>query len=208
MVKPKVPGETSWKETKFGILPRNKVIQLEIQETHKGLLLLRQISDFKEPLSIELIEKIHKISFSDILQNYAGVFRTIQVEYSGKEAPLFSKIHEMMQNFVNDVEHGVRQLPSKESDDYIKTIVELLALFQHRFVVIHPFLDYNGRMSRMFTNYLLMREQLPAIEMPVTTRSLRNKYILSLQKADAGDYLALQNIIVKVLNESLVSVGK
>lgn len=208
MGKPKIPSETSWKETKFGILPRSKVIQLEIQGTQKGLLLLQQISKNKEPLSIELIKKTHKDCFGAILQNLAGAFRTIQVEYSGKEAPHFSKVHEMMQNLVSDIEHALKQLPSKTSDAYITAMVELLALFQHRFVVIHPFVDYNGRMSRMFTNYVLMREELPTIEIPVTTKPFRKKYILSLQKADMGNYQVLQNIIGKALNESLELIGK
>lgn len=208
MVKPKLPGETSWKETRLGILPHSKIIQLEVRGTQNGLLLLQKISEKNEPLSIDLIKRIHKVSFSDILQNRAGVFRTTQVEYSGKEAPHFSKIYQMMQNFVYDIEHGIKQLPLKESDEYIKTVVELLAIFQHRFVLIHPFLDYNGRMSRMFTNYLLMREQLPAIEIPVTTKLLRKKYIQSLQKADNGYYQTLESIIGKALNESLVSIGK
>jgi len=207
MAKPKVPGETSWKQTKFGILPRSKVIPLEIQGTKRGLLLLQQISEKKERLSIELIKKVHKACFSDILQDRSGVFRTIQVEYSGKEAPHFSKVHEMMQNLIDDTEHALK-MPVATSDGYIRDIVDLLALFQHRFVVIHPFFDYNGRMSRMFTNYLLMREALPTIELLATTTLLRKKYIQSLQKADEGNYRALQDIIGKALNESLVSIGK
>ena len=206
MGKPKISSETSWKETKFGILPRSKVIQLEIQGTQKGLLLLQNISKDQKLLSIELFKRVHKECFSDILQNQAGIFRTIQVEYSEKEAPHFSKVHEMMQNLVDDIEHALKQLPSKTSDSYITNIVELIALFQHRFVVIHPFLDYNGRMSRMFTNYLLMREELPIIEIPVTTKLLRKEYIQSLQKADTGDYQALQNIIAGALNASLEKI--
>ena len=208
MSKPKVSSETSWKETRLGILPRSKVIQLEIQGTQKGLLLLQQIAKNIEPLSIELMKNIHKECFGDILQNYAGVFRTIQVEYSGKEAPHFSKVHEMMQNFMDDTEHALKQLPSNVSDAYITDMAELLALFQHRFVVIHPFVDYNGRISRMFTNYILMREKLPTIEIPVPTSLLRKKYIQALQKADEGNYHALQDVIGKALNESLESIGK
>lgn len=208
MGKPKISSETSWKETKFGILPRSHVIQLEIQGTQKGLLLLQQIAKNKEPLSIELIKKIHKECFGDILQNFAGIFRTIQVEYSGKEGPHFSKVHEMVQNLISDVEHGMKQLSAKASDAYITDMTGLLASFQHRFVVIHPFVDYNGRMSRMFTNYILMREELPTIEIPVTTNPLRKKYIQALRKADEGNYQALQDIMGKALNESLESMGR
>jgi Fic family protein len=114
----------------------------------------------------------------------------------------------MMQNLVSDTEYALKQLPAKTSDAYITDMAELLALFQHRFVVIHPFVDYNGRMSRMFTNYLLMREELPTIEIPVTTNLLRKKYIQALQKADGGNYQTLQDIIGKALNESLESIGK
>lgn len=208
MNKTKVSSETSWKETRLGILPRSKVIQLEIQGMQKGLLLLQQIAKNIEPLSIELMKNIHKECFGDVLQNYAGVFRTIQVEYSGKEAPHFSKVHEMMRNLVSDTEYALKQLPAKASDAYITDMAGLLALFQHRFVVIHPFMDYNGRMSRMFTNYLLMREGLPNVEIPVTTNMFRKKYIQALQKADEGNYQTLQDIIGKALNESLESIGK
>lgn len=208
MVKSKISGETSWKETGFGILPRSKVIQLEAQGTKKGLLLLNQIAQKQNPLSIELIKRIHKVSFEDILQTHAGVFRTVQVEYSGKETPHFFKVHEMMQNLIDDTEHVVANLPTETSEEYIKNIVDLLAIFQHRFVVIHPFVDYNGRLSRMFTNYLLMRVLLPAIEIPVTTVSLRRKYIHALQKADDGEYGSLQNIISIALNESLVKLQR
>lgn len=208
MAQPKISSDTSWKETKFGILPRSRVIQLEIQGTQKGLLLLQQIAKNKEPLSIEFMKKIHKECFGDILQNFAGTFRAIQVEYSGKEAPHFSKIHEMMLNLVSDTEYALKQLPVKTSDAYITDMAELLALFQHRFVVIHPFVDYNGRISRMFTNYILMREELPTVEIPVTTNLLRKKYIQALQKADEGNYQALQDIIGKAMSESLESIGK
>ena len=206
MGKSKISSETSWKETKFGILPRSKIIQLEILGTQRGLLLLQKISKEKKLLSIELFKRVHKECFRDILQNHAGVFRTTQVEYSGKEALHFSKVHEMMKNLIDDIEHAIKQLPLKVSDFYITSIIELLALFQHRFVVIHPFLDYNGRISRMFTNYLLMREELPIIEIPVTTKLLRKEYIQSLQKADMGDYQALQNIIAEALNASLEKI--
>jgi hypothetical protein len=58
----------------------------------------------------------------------------------------------------------------------------------------------------MFTNYLLMREELPIIEIPVTTNLFRKEYIQSLQKADTGDYQALQNIIAGALNASLEKI--
>ena len=65
---------------KFDILPRSKVLQLEIQGTQKGLLLLRKISEKKEPLSIAQIKRVHKVCFGDILQDRADTVRKVDRE--------------------------------------------------------------------------------------------------------------------------------
>ncbi|QQR87432.1 MAG: Fic family protein [Flavobacteriales bacterium] len=69
------------------------------------------------------------------------------------------------------------------------------ALLHHRFIVIHPFGDGNGRTARLLVNYHLMRNGF----MPLIVKSVdKNAYLSALQKADAGDlapliqFLALQ----------------
>jgi len=71
------------------------------------------------------------------------------------------------------------------------------ALFHHRFVIIHPFGDGNGRTARLVVNYILMRAGL----MPLVIKSAdKRNYLRVLQQADAGDlepfteYLALREI--------------
>src|SRR3989344_1099633 len=122
-------GPTSYKQTKFGILPRADVIKLEVQGTKKGLQLLQIIADKNEPLSADFIKQIHKDCFEDILLNEAGQFRSIQVTYSSKEAPLFSQIPEMIHNLCEDTEYAQTHLPTQNSENYISNIVQLLAQF-------------------------------------------------------------------------------
>ena len=196
-------GATSYKQTKFGILPRDDVIKLEVRGTKKGLQILQKIAEDQRPLSADFINQIHKDCFEDILQNDAGKFRTIQVTYSSKEAPHFSKIPEMIHNLCKDIEYTLANLPSQESEHYISKLVQILAQFQHRFVVVHPFVDYNGRMARMLTNYILMRLKLPIIEIKIEDEADRKAYISALQKADEGDYRNIENIIAESLTESL-----
>lgn len=69
------------------------------------------------------------------------------------------------------------------------------AMLHHRFIVIHPFGDGNGRTARLLINYHLMRHGF----MPLIVKSVdKNAYLNALQKADAGDlaplvqFLALQ----------------
>jgi Fic family protein len=69
--------------------------------------------------------------------------------------------------------------------------------WHHRFILIHPFGDGNGRVARLFVNYILMRAGF----MPLVVRSAdKGQYLTALKKADAGDlnpfaeYLAKQEI--------------
>ena len=62
--------------------------------------------------------------------------------------------------------------------------VEIAARFHHRFTGIHPFDDSNGRMSRLLMNLILMQGGY----VPVVIRiGERNRYLMSLRKADRGD---------------------
>lgn len=67
-------------------------------------------------------------------------------------------------------------------------IASFLADLHHRFVLIHPFDDGNGRIVRMWINYVLIRLGYP----PLVIKSKdREGYISALQKADTGDIHAL-----------------
>ena len=70
----------------------------------------------------------------------------------------------------------------------------------------HPFADYNGRLARMFTSYILMRLHLPIIEIEVKTEATRRRYITSLQEADQGNYQNLNSLLTQALNESLHTI--
>ncbi len=172
------------------------------------MLLLRQIAKKNEPFRIDLIKRIHKICFRAILPDHAGSFRTVQVTYSGKDAPFFSKINELMKNLCDDSEYALSHLPSTQDETYIDRVVELLASFQHRFVFIHPFVDFNGRMARMLTNYILMRLDLPIIEISVANENERSGYVSALKKADEGDYRYVRNVIARALNDSLLKIQR
>lgn len=62
------------------------------------------------------------------------------------------------------------------------------AMLHHRFIIIHPFGDGNGRTARLLVNYHLMRRGY----MPLIVKSAdKNAYLSALQKADAGDLAPL-----------------
>lgn len=62
--------------------------------------------------------------------------------------------------------------------------LELAARLHHRFVLIHPFDDGNGRISRLLLNYVLFHFDLPPI---IIKSDDKSNYLRSLRDADTGD---------------------
>ena len=89
---------------------------------------------------------------------------------------------------------------------YLAEVISLLAWFQNRFVWIHPFKDYNGRVGRLLTNLILLNLGLPILTIKAETGKDRDEYIEAMKTADQQDYSRLEELIATALNESLEKV--
>lgn len=203
--KTKPKGATSYKETAFGIIPRSELVKLELKGTRKGLEYIYEIIQRGRAAKITptSICDLHKVSFGWIFPKWAGKYRRIQVTYSTKEASPYYQVPELILNLCKDLEERLQHLPDKNEGNFIIRVVELLAWFQHRFVFIHPFQDYNGRTARVLTTLILLKLNLPPIELKAETGEDRAKYLKAMQKGDVGDLTSLEKLINDALSESL-----
>ena len=86
------------------------------------------------------------------------------------------KMQELMNWFHKEMEHST--LP----------IASFLAKLHHKFIVIHPFDDGNGRIARLWINYVLLYFGYPPLV--IKSEDKRN-YFAALQRADHGDINSL-----------------
>lgn len=198
-------GATSYRETSFGVLPRTKLLPLELAGTKKGLEYLHDLIKLhgKAAISSDIICQLHDVSFGWIFPKWAGRYRTIQVTFSGKEAPPYYQVPELVFNLCRDLSVRLIHLPKRQNEEFIIKVVELLAWFQHRFVFIHPFQDYNGRTARMLTICVLLQLNLPPIELKAETGADRKRYLDAMRKADTGNHEPLEMLVGKALSEAL-----
>ncbi|MEI7426067.1 MAG: Fic family protein [Candidatus Moraniibacteriota bacterium] len=202
MVKHK--GETSYKETIFGIIPRSKLIPLEIEGIKKAWdFVLQKKEKNKLPLTTEFIKKIHNVGFGWIFPKMGGRYRNIEVKVSKHIPPNFYLVPQLMIEFVMDLQIRIKHLPEIEEENFLDELVSFIAWAHHRFSWIHPFQDYNGRVGRLLNNVILLNLDLPPIELRVETTSGRNNYIKALQLADNHNYSELEKIIKTAIEESV-----
>lgn len=166
---------------------------LEVINHRDAITYVEGIVKNGEPLSEWQIKNIHRLILKGINDEYAGVYRDQQVFISGAKhvppAPLL--INEQMDKLINWYE--------QETDDLHP--ITRGAMLHVIFVGIHPFIDGNGRTSRLLLNLELMKEGFPPIIIKVENRL---QYYETLDKAhtekDYGDFIQL---VAKEVDDSL-----
>lgn len=203
--KPK--SATSYKETAFGILPRSKVVPLEQEGIKKAQQYILKLGKEKAKITPGLICNVHTEGFGFIFPDWAGKYRTVDVTVGKYEPPHYSKVGMLIQSLCDDLEERLKHLPpAKNGEQFLVEVISLLAWFQHSFVWIHPFKDYNGRVARLLTNLLAFNLRLPILIIKADTGKDRERYINAMKAADKNNYSKLERLIANALKEGLERV--
>ena len=78
--------------------------------------------------------------------------------------------------------------------DQVDLALEFLAVADGRFLTIHPFRDFNGRTIRVFLSELLLRLDLPLVDLAPESETHRAAYFTALEAADRLDWHPLLTI--------------
>lgn len=197
-------GETSYKETAFGIIPRSKLILLEIEGIKRAWdFVLHKKEKNTLSLTPDFLRQIHKVGFGWIFPKMGGRYRNIEVKVSKHVPPKFYLIPQLMIEFTEDLKIRIKHLPRIEDENFFDELVSLLAWSHNKFLWIHPFQDYNGRIGRLLINMILLNLNLPPINLNINSEINRTRYIQALQFADNYDYSKLEDIIRKAIVRSI-----
>lgn len=132
--------------------------------------------------------RLHELFYTKIDKAHAGTYRTVRVFISGRKHPLPApeKIPSLIKAFID----WFNQQENKMHP------VEFAARVHQRFVFIHPFVDGNGRVSRLLMNLALLRAGYTITVIPPI---LRNDYIQTLEKAHTDTEPFIQFILGRVI---------
>lgn len=167
------------------------------------------------PYSAEFLKSIHKRFYDHLPEDFRvvtsregttkevvpGEFRTVEIEVGDHVGPFSGEIDAFMKRF----ESYYNSLSNAEGSQIKKVIA--IAASHHRLAWIHPFLDGNGRVVRLFSDVNFKMEGLDASGLWSISRGLardREQYYLRLANADSkrlGDYDGRGNLSNKTLVE-------
>lgn len=138
-----------------------------INHTH-AIDFIKSIAQRKEPITERLITEIHALILKGIDDKNAGTYRTIPVMISGAKhvPPQPYKVPQLMEGLINWY---------NENKDSLHPIT-LSAEMHERLVTIHPFIDGNGRTSRLLMNLILLRRGYPIAILKGDAESRLNYY--------------------------------
>lgn len=118
----------------------------EVVNHNKAFSYVKKCISDNKSLDENIVKDIHSILMENIL--IGGVYRNIEVRITGAKhkPPAPSEMYYQIKEFFSNM--------NSKSD---LNPIELAAWTHAEFVKIHPFVDGNGRTSRLIMNYQLMR---------------------------------------------------
>lgn len=148
----------------------------------------------KEPLNERNLLQIHSIILKSIDKINAGRYRKVPVLISGSThtPPQPYLVQKLMEDYF---------LFYEENKSSLHPVV-LSAEMHERLVTIHPFIDGNGRTSRLVMNLILLQNGFPIANIKGDTES-RMKYYNALENSRIDNKAAFILLIAELVKESL-----
>lgn len=165
---------------------------LEAINHEKAILYLNDLVNEKNPITEWNIKSIHQLVLKDIDDENAGRYRRENVTIRGAIhiPPDYLKVPELMKKLVLNFENW---------NDFHPII--RAALLHGELVKIHPFVDGNGRTSRLLMNLDLMSQGYNPV---IIKKEDRIEYYEALDKAQTtGNYTDFVKLIINLEIEML-----
>ncbi|MBI2319790.1 MAG: Fic family protein [Betaproteobacteria bacterium] len=176
-------------ETRFGVL---SYADLAPHLARNVLALERRIEDggfVQAVLTDALLLQFHELICGDLVPQLAG-WRKTNVAVSEHAPPDFFRVPALVREYGLDLQARL----SATGDHLDDLLLETLAFAEGRLLSIHPFTDFNGRVTRIWLREILRRLDLPPVQLAPAEEFARKEYLVSLQAADRNDWRPLMNV--------------
>lgn len=194
-----IEGNTMTVEQITALLNNKRVLasQKDIQEVKNAIQVYDQLENYK-PYSITSLCQAHKLLMTGLVDN-AGELRKTGVGIA--KGDVIAHLAPPPHLVKSQLEELFKYAKSDSDILLIRSCV-----FHYEFEFIHPFLDGNGRMGRLWQTVLL-RQEYPVFDyLPIETliKKTQAEYYDTLSKCDKqGQSTLFIEYMLKIINEAL-----
>ena len=198
----KIEGNTLTEAQITALLENKKIIgpKKDVEEVLNAIDIYKNLKSFN-PRSEKSFLKAHKILMNNLIiksgkyrNKGVGIVKGSKVEHV---APPFQNVPYLMKNLFE-------YLKTKEEIELIKSCV-----FHYEIEFIHPFIDGNGRMGRLWQTIILM-QKYPVFEfLPFESLISKNqeKYYKALSESDkSGNSTIFIEFMLGIINDSIAEI--
>lgn len=181
-----------------------------------GIQNVAEMDDIELDLLIQLSDKIpdwvesnQQLSAADIREwhrcwlgnvySWAGEYRTVNMGKGAFQFAVATQVERLME--VLDRDFLSRYTPCSDMAD--KQLVEAIAIVHIEFILIHPFREGNGRISRLLANVMAMQAGKPEIDFSLWDEQ-KERYYSAIQAGldDCGPMKALVRQVLRGAEKS------
>lgn len=183
-------GATRYIQTTRGLLTYSELAPLLAERVLRVEQSIASGSLAASALDTDLLLQFHRKIGGDLVPEWAGRWRNAEVRVGLHHPPAPHRVPMLMQDYVEDL----RVRLENASDRLDDMLLETLSFAEGRLLSIHPFTDFNGRVTRLFLRELLRRLDLPPVDLVPMDPERTAAYFAALRAGDQHQWHPLMDV--------------
>ena len=183
-------GATRFIQTTRGLLSYSQLAPLLAERVLRVETAIASGAFTSQDLGGELVLRFHREIAGELVPEWAGRWRDAEVRVGEHHPPPPYRVPMLMHDYGEDLRTRLKNASGKMDE----LLLELLAFAEGRLLSIHPFNDFNGRVTRLFLRELLRRLELPPVDLVPTDATGESIYFAALRAGDGNDWRPLMKI--------------
>ena len=180
---------TRYVDTPLGILSYQELAPLLAERVGHTEIAIADRTFSNQPVGDVLLD-LHRRICADLTPDMAGRWRHRDVRVGEHQAPPHWRVPMLMQNYAADLEARLTNL----DDNSGERLIDDLVFAEGHLLHVHPFEDFNGRVTRLFLIELLYRLNLPVVDPATSSPEETKRYFAALRAYDRQDPQLLASI--------------
>lgn len=183
-------GATRYIQTTRGLLSYSQLAPLLAEQVLRVERLIASAAFTAQSLAPGLLLQFHQEIAGALVPEWAGRWRDAEVRVGEHHPPPPYRVPILIRDYGEDL----RVRMENASGHLDSLLLETLAFAEGRLLSIHPFTDFNGRVTRLYLREILRRLDLPPVDLVPTDREGERLYFAALHAGDQNDWTPLMKV--------------